>query len=146
MSLDKTIKRWLERHYWKVTPDQDAPSEKFYFKVWAQDPSKRRVMISRDREQKNILAFTAPIELDAATARGIGDKLSAIQQQKLYLELHVLLASMHLGYNTGVFTNMAVQHRLPIDEHLSEHPVDLKAKEVVDGVIAVKSMIRKAVI
>jgi hypothetical protein len=30
---------------------------------------------------------------------------------------------MHLGYNTGVFTNMAVQHALPIDEHLSEHAV-----------------------
>lgn len=146
VSLDKTIKRWLERHYWKVTPDQNAPSEKFYFAVWAQDPSKRRVMISREREVNGILGFTAPIELDSDTVRGIGDKLSAIQQQKLYEELHVLLASMHLGYNTGVFTNMAVQHALPIDEHLSEHAVDLKAKEVVDGVIAVKSMIRKAVI
>lgn len=103
-------------------------------------------MIGRDREQKGILAFTAPIELDSDTVRGIGEKLSAIQQQKLYEELHVLLASMHLGYDTGVFTNMAVQHALPIDEHLSEHAVDLKAKEVVDGVIAVKSMIRRAVI
>lgn len=37
VSLDKTIKRWLERRYWNVTPDQNAPSEKFYFIVWAQD-------------------------------------------------------------------------------------------------------------
>ena len=144
--LDMALTRWLERHYWTVTPERDAPGDKFYFAIWARDEAKRRVLISREREVNGILGFTAPIELDSDTVRGIGDKLSAIQQQKLYEELHVLLASMHLGYNTEIFTNMEVQHALPIDEHLSEHAVDLKAKEVVDGVIAVKSMIRKAVI
>lgn len=144
--LDKTITRWLERHYWRVTADQNAPGDKFYFAVWAQDGANRRIMISRDKEARGILAFTAPIELDSGTVLAIGTKLSTTEQQQLYEELHVLLASMHLGYNTGVITNMAVQHALPIDEHLSEHAVDLKAKEVVDGVIAVRSMIRKAVI
>lgn len=144
--LDKTITRWLERHYWRVTPEQNAPGDKFYFAIWAQDPAKRKVMISREKLAKGVLAFTAPIELDDDTVSGIGNKLSTIEQQRLYEELHVFLASMHLGYSTGVFTNMAVQHALPIDEHLLEHAVDLKAKEVVDGVIAVRSMIRKAVI
>ena len=145
VSLDRTIKRWLERHYWNVTPEQNAPSEKFYFAVWAQDPANRRVMITRDREMKGILAFTAPIVLDAATVGAIDTKLSATQQQQLREQLHVLLASMHLGYDAGVLTNMAVQHRLPIDEHLSEHTLDLKAKDVIDGVIAARSMIRIAV-
>ena len=145
VSLGKTIERWLERNYWNVTPEQNAPNEKFYFAVWAQDPANRRVMISREREVKGILAFTAPIELDAATVRAIGTKLSPTQQQQLYEQLHVLLASMHLGYNTGIWTNLAVQHGLPIDEHLSEHAVDLRAKEVIDGVIAARSMIRIAV-
>ena len=144
--LDKTITRWLKRHYWSVTPEQNATGDKFYFAVWAQDEANRRVMISREKEAKGILAFTAPIELDTDTVRAIGTKLSTTQQQQLYEELHVLLASMHLGYNTGGFTKMAVQHALPIDEHLAEHAVDLKAKEVVDGIVAARSMIRKAVI
>ena len=143
--LDKTLTRWLERRYWRVTPEQNAPGDKFYFAIWAEDEAKRRVMISREKLAKGILAFTAAIELDSATVRGIGTKLSTSHQQQLYEELHVLLDSMHLGYNTGVFTNMAVQHALRIDEHLSEHAVDLKATEVVDGVAAARSMIRKAV-
>ena len=143
--LDRALTRWLERRYWKVTPEQNAPGDKFYFAIWAQDEAKRRVMISREKSAKGVLGFTAPIELDANTVRGIGTQLSSIQQQQLYEELHVLLASMHLGYNTEVWTNLAVQHSLPIDEHLSEHAVDLKAKEVVDGLIAARSMIRKAV-
>lgn len=143
--LDRALTRWLERRYWKVTPEQNAPGDKFYFAIWAQDEAKRRVMISREKSAKGVLGFTAPIKLDDNTVRGIGTQLSSIQQQQLYEELHVLLASMHLGYNTEVLTNLALQHSLPIDEHLSEHAVDLKAKEVVDGVIAARSMIRKAV-
>ena len=144
--LDKTLARWLERHYWMVTPEQNAPGEKFYFAIWAQDGAKRRVMISREKLTKGSLGFAAPIELDSDTVRRIGAKLSKDQQQQLYEELHILLASMQLGYNTEVFTKMAVEHSLPIDEHLSERAVDLKAKEVVNGVIAARSMIRKAVI
>lgn len=146
VGLDKTLTRWLERHYWKVTPERDVPGDKFYFAIWAQDEAKHRVMISREKRMKGILAFTAPIELDSDTLGAIRAKLSDTQQQHLYEELHVLLASMHLGYVTEVFTNMTVQHALPIDEHLSEHAVDLKAKEVVDGVAAARSVIRKAVI
>ena len=145
VGLDKTIERWLERHYWKVSPDQNAPSEKFYFAVWVEDEARRRVMVSRDKEQKGILAFTAPIKLDDATVRAIDTKLSTIQQQQLREQLQVVLASMHLGFSTGALTKMWVQHSLPLDEHLAEHAVDLKAKEVADGVIAARSIIRIAV-
>ena len=69
-----------------------------------------------------------------------------MEQQKLYEQLHVLLASMHLAYKSEILTNMVVQHALPVDERLSEHMVDLKAKEVIDGVIAARSTIRRAVI
>lgn len=142
--LDKRIKKWLERHYWTVT-ESSAPKDKFYFAVWAQDEAKRRVMISREKEMSRLLSFTAPIDLDSGVIQTIGTKLSTAEQQKLYQQLHLLLASMHLGYRTQIFTNMAVQHALPIDDSLSEHAVDLKAKEVVDGVIAARSMIEHSV-
>ena len=102
-------------------------------------------MISREKATKGILGFAAPIDLDDDTIRKVGDKLSPVEQKKIYEELHVLLASMHLGYNSEIMTNMAVEHSLPIDEHLSEHTVDMKAKEVVDGIIAARSSVRRAV-
>jgi hypothetical protein len=144
--LDETLTRWLERHYWTVTRAENVSGDKFYFAIWAQDEAKRRVMISREKSVKGLIAFTAPIELDKETVSAIGSKLSAAQQQQLYEDLHVLLASMHLGYNTAVLTNMTVQHALPINEHLSENEVDLKAKEVADGIAAARSMIRRALI
>ena len=144
--LDRTVKRWLERHYWTVNPESNVPADKFYFAIWARDPSDRRIMISREKATKGILGFAAPIDLDDDTVRKLGDRLSAVEQQKIYEELHILLASMHLGYNSEILTNMAVEHALPIDERLSEHTVDLKAKEVVDGVIAARSTVRKAVL
>ena len=144
--LDRTIKRWLERHYWTVNPESDVPSDKFYFAIWARDQADRRIMISREKDSKGILGFAAPIDLDDDTIRKIGEKLSPVEQQQIYEELHILLASMHLGYNSEIFTNMAVEHALPIDDHLTEHMVDLKAKEVVDGVIVARSMVRRAVL
>ncbi len=40
---------------------------------------------------------------------------------------------------------LAVQHALPLNSQLSEHVVDLKAKEVINAVIGVRSLIRKAI-
>ncbi len=143
--LDRTLKRWLERHDWTVTP-ADVPRDKFHFAVWAEDLSHRKVLISREKQVKSILAFSAPIELDSATVTAIGQNLSGPQQQRLNKELHVALASMHLGYSAGDLRNMAVQHALPIDDQLAEHAVDFKAKEVADGVIVARELCRKAII
>ncbi len=57
--LDKALTKWLERHYWTVTPERDAPGDKFYFAIWARDEAKRRVMISREKPVKGLLAFSA---------------------------------------------------------------------------------------
>ena len=70
--LDKTITRWLERHYWTVTAEPDGPSDKFYFAIWARDEANRSVRISREKPDNRTLAFTAPIDLDEDTVREVG--------------------------------------------------------------------------
>jgi hypothetical protein len=144
--LDKTVARWLSRHYWRVRIDIAATPANSYFAFWVQDDGGRRVMVSRERDVKNTLAFTAPIDLDPKVLALISAKLSTVEQQRLYEDIHVLLASMHLGYASSTFSRITIQHALPIDEQLSEQAVDLKAKEVANGVIAARSIITRAVL
>jgi hypothetical protein len=143
--LDRTVKRWLERRYWRVSEDSDVPLDQFHFGFWVEDTGKRRVFVCREKEQRRILAFTAPVGLDVDTIDAIAKNFSTPDQQRLYEEVGLLLSTMHLGYISRDFRKITVQHGLPIDEELSEHSVDLKAKEVADGVIAVRCMIRKSV-
>lgn len=146
--LDKTLKRWLQRHYFHAIDDRmpSAQPDAFHFALWMSDEAGRKVMISREREAKGVLGFTAPVELDEETVRGIATKLSATQQQRLYEELHVLLATMNLAFRSRKFTSITVQGMLPVDDQVTEHTVSLKAVEVVNGVIAARSVIRKAVL
>ena len=53
-----------------------------------------------------------------------------------------------MGYDGARWplNELVVQHALPLDKQLSEHLVDLKAKEVINAVIGVRSLLRKAII
>ena len=142
--LDKTLRRWLERRYWKVSAEE-VDKGTFYFALWAEDDAGRKILVSRGRQQSRLLAFTANVALDQAIVHGIRTRLTPDEQQRLYQDLQVLLASMQLGYRIGDFTTIAVQDALPLDEQLSEHGVDLKAKAVSNGYAAARSLIGKAV-
>ena len=142
--LQKRLVKWLSRRNWKIRIERNP---KFYFIIWAEDDSHREVMISRDKKDKGILAFTALIHKDKSLLSKL-DRLTVTQRNQLLEDIRVFFATKDMGY-VGAWwplNKLSVQHALPLDYQLSEHLVDLKAKEVVNAVIGVRSLIRKALL
>jgi hypothetical protein len=142
--LDKTLSRWLRRRNFRVE-SLKVDKKDFYFGVRASDDVGRSVLISREKNAKGILAFSAKVQLSQDTISRLS-RLRADVQQGLYLDIHILLASMQLSYDTTDFLHLAVQTAIPIDENLTEHSVDVTAKAVTLGYAATRSLIQKAVL
>jgi len=143
--LDNTLKRWLKRRHWKII-DENFPKDTFYFGFWIEEAEhQRKIFVSRSKVDKGILAFSAQLSLDAPTLASIAN-LSPTENRRLHEELQILLASMLLGYIAADFAKAGIQHGLPIDDSLTEHEVDLKAKQISLSVAAARSLIRKTVL
>ncbi len=148
MFLQKRLTKWLLTRNWKIRADKNP---NFNFIIWAKDNANREVMVSRDKKDKGIIAFTALIHEDSPKDRDLLtklDQLGANQRNRFVEDIKVFLASKDMGYEGALWplNKLAVQHALSLDSQLSEHIVDLKAKEVINAVIVVRSLIRKAII
>lgn len=140
--LDKRLAAWLKKRNWKTNIEKKEP---FYFIIWAEDDDGRKVAITKGKEDKGILAFSAriPVERDLLLAL---DKLTQGQRRQLLEDIKVFFASKNMSYSGADWplTKLAVQGALPIDGQLSEHLIDLKAKEITMAIIGVRSLVRKA--
>lgn len=142
--LDGRLTKWLLARNWKVRKEKRTG---FYFIIWAEDESHRELAITRERNAKGVLAFTALVGI-ATDWECYLDSLTPRQRDQLVEDIRVFLASKDMSFDGALWplSKLSVQHALPLDSHLSEHSVDLKAKEVVNGVIGIRSLIRKAII
>jgi hypothetical protein len=145
MFLERRLKRWLEVRHWSIRIEKD---QHFYFVIWAEDESHRKIAISRHRNDKGVLAFTALVNQTGKTWEPKLDVLTGKQRTQLIEDIRVFFASKDMGYDGAdwPFDKLTVQSALPLDSQLSEHLVDLKAKEVVNAIIGVRSLIRRAIV
>lgn len=141
--LERRIKGWLLKSNWSVEVEEKP---EFYFIIWAKDDSHRELAITREKKAKGILAFTAVVprekDWDFKLAR-----LTATQQYQLVEDIKIFLASKDIGYD-GVewpLEKVTVQSALLLDHNLSGYLVDLKAKGVINAVIGIRSLVRKAI-
>jgi len=142
--LQKRLMKWLLTRNWKIRIEKHP---NFYFIIWAEDDSHREVMISRPKEDSGIIAFTALVYREEKLFSKL-EKLGAVPQNQLVEDIRAFLAGKDMGYGGASWplNKLSVQHSLPLDSQLSEHLVDLKAKEVINTVIGVCSLTRKAII
>ncbi len=142
MYLRQRITRWLLARNWKVRIEDKAG---FYFIMWAEDESHRELAITRDKKDAGILAFTARVPLDKDWSDKL-DKLNNTQRNSLVEEIKVFFASKDMGFAEAKWPlhKISAQHALSLTTELSEHTIDLKAKEAINAVIGVRSLIRKS--
>lgn len=141
--LERRIKRWLRKGNWSVVVEGKAG---FYLVIWAKDDSDRELMISREKGNKGVLAFTAVVPRKEdwnLKLAGLADS----KKHKLVEDIKVFLAIKDMGYD-GVrwpLEKVTVQDGLILDHNISGYLVDLKAKRVINAVIGIRSLVRKAI-
>jgi len=141
--LERRIKRWLMKGNWLVEIEEKP---EFYFIIWAKDDSNRKLLISREKGNKGVLAFTAVVPREEDWDLKLAG-LAASKQYQLMEDIKIFLASKDMGYD-GVrwpLEKVAVQGGLVLDYNLSGYLVDLKAKSVINAVIGIRSLVRKAI-
>ena len=143
MFIERRLKGWPKVRNWEIKVEENP---KFSFIIWAEDDSHREVAITRDKHDKGVLSFAARMHIDKEWEPKL-TKLTAGQRTRLIEDIHVFFAAKDVGYAGASWPldKLAVQGALPLDQQLSEHLVDLKAKEIINAVIGVRSLIRKAI-
>jgi hypothetical protein len=142
--LEGNVKRWLLNRNWMVKA-KDI-SKLYYFAFVAEDEFKRSVTIIRDKHDKHVLTFTALIPIDKAILVEL-EKLSVSKQRQLTEDIRIYFTSKNMGYWDAKWplNEIKVQTALPIDSQISEHLIDVKAKEIINTQIGVHSIVRKAI-
>jgi len=109
-------------------------------------PFDREVTIVRREKGKSILAFSAPIQIGTEERAGL-DGLAPAQKDQLIQEIIIYFTGKDVGYESANWPldKLAIEHVLPLDNKLTGYLVDLRAKEVINGVIGGRSIIRKAI-
>jgi len=141
--LERRIKRWLLKRNWSVEMEEKPG---FYFIIWAEDDSNRKLAITRGRQDKGVLAFSAPVPMELGWNLKLAE-LNPSQQYQLMEDIKIFLTGKDMGYD-GVnwpLEKLGVQDGLLLDHNISEHLVDLKAKSVINAVIGIRSLVRKAI-
>lgn len=136
---------WLVTRHW-VLETNTSPS--LHFGWWATDPDARyQMLISRDKVDSGILAFTAKVPLEANWLEPL-NAMGKSAQQILIQEMGVFIAAMQMGFDglEWPLLNLAVQSALPINNNLSEHDVDVRAKAMIHAIQGARSIIPKAII
>jgi hypothetical protein len=145
MFLKRRIQGWLLKANWSVEIEEKPG---FCFIIWAKDECNREVGITREKKRKDILAFTALVKMEMV--RDWDLKLAGLndtQKHQLMEDIKVFLASMDVAYDrvTWPLEKVTVQNAVLLDNNISGYIVDLKAKSIVNAVIGVRSIIRKAI-
>ena len=104
------------------------------------------VPISPRRELGSARSTTTPIPFDKDWNNKL-ERLAGKQRTNLIEDIRVFFASKDMGFGEAGWPlqKVAVQHALPLNQDLSEHAIDLKAKEVINAVIGVRGLVRKAI-
>ena len=115
-------------------------SPNLYFGVWAAelDNPQKKILISRSKgADKDILAFSALVPLDAAWLEPLS-RMPEVSKGLLIQEMHVFIATMRMAFAAleWPLDRVAVQHAIPIDNNLSAYAVDLEAKQVLHAILA----------
>jgi hypothetical protein len=141
--LERRIKGWLLKAKWSVEIEKKP---EFYLIIWAKDDSNRELAITREKGNKGVLAFTAVVPREQDWGLKLAG-LNATQQYQLMEDIKIFLASKDMGYDgvTWPLEKVTVQGGLLLDHNLSGYLVDLKAKSVINAVIGIRSIIRKAI-
>ena len=140
--LKGRIRKWLLKRNWSVEIEEKP---EIYFIIRAKDDSKREVVITRHKDNKERLVFTAAANIEKNWDMKLAG-LNDIEKRKLVEEIKIFLAIKDMGY-IGVKwpLEVKIQHILILDPDISGYLVDLKAKSVINAVIGVRSIIRKAI-
>jgi hypothetical protein len=139
----RRIKRWLMKANWSVEIEENPES---YFMIWAKDHSNRKLLISRHKGNKALLVFTALVARDEGwdlKLAGLNDR----QKYQLMEDIKVFLAVKNVGYDEvrWPLEKVTVQDGLLLDNNISGYAVDVKAKSIINAVIGVRSIVRKAI-
>jgi len=141
--LEGRIKKWLLKANWSVVVDRKP---KFYLIIWAKDDSNREVGITREKGNKGILAFTTVVPRGKDWNVKLAE-LDATEQYKLMEDIKIFLAGKDIGYDKvrWPLEKVTIQSAIILDHNVSGYLVDLKAKSVINAMIGVRSIIRKAI-
>ncbi len=152
--VGQRLNDWLQRRGWDVRIE---PRPEFNFLLHLTAPgSGKQIVVTRDKHTRgDVLAFTAKVGLDP---RWLGplDVMSQKQRQLLIQEITILLATKNIGFDLANPLDrkepirwppdVKVQTALAQDHTLSQHSVDLAAKSIEQSMIAVRALIRKAIL
>ncbi len=144
--LRQRVTNWLVQRQWTL---QTESSPNYYFALWAAELEnpQRMLFISRAKDHKDILTFSARVGLDPLWLEPLS-KMADIPKQVLVQDMGVFINTMHMGFGglEWPLNHLAVQHAIPIDTNLSAFGVDLEAKKVLHAVLGTRRLIRKAII
>jgi hypothetical protein len=141
--LERRIRGWLVRSDWSVRIEKQPGA---YFWIWAKDPTGRELAVSRHREKKEILVFTALVPLEQDWVLKLA-ALGRVEQYRLVEDIKIFLAIKDMAYRDVEWPpeRVAVQDALALDHNISRYLVDLKAKKVINAMIGAKSIVRRAI-
>jgi hypothetical protein len=141
--LERRIRGWLVRSNWSVRIDKQPGA---FFWIWAKDQAARELAVSRHKENKGILVFTALVPLEGDWVLKLA-KLGAVEQCQLVEDIKTFLATKDMAYVDVKWPleKVTVQDALALDDNISRYLVDLKAKKVINAVIGAKSIVRRAI-
>ncbi len=143
LTFGNQVRDWLLNRGWSVRQESKP---QFEFIIWAMDDSKRELAITKEKIHPDILAFTAPIPIDKSWQEQLA-KLPLNVADQLVENLKILFSTHNIGYGglRWPLEKVGVQDALPINNELSQHSVDVKAKQVINAVIAARSTIRQTI-
>lgn len=141
--LKRRIKKWLLERNWSVELEEKP---EYYFIICAKDDSNREVVITREKKKKRVLVFSAFVTREENWDVKLAG-LNTTQKHQLVEDIKIFLAMKDMGYDDvrWPLDKMKVQHILILDPNISGYFVDLKGKSVINAVIGVRSIIRKAI-
>ena len=145
--LEGRVTKWLLERNWSVRTDQAAKARLgFYFALEATDAEGRTVAITRGRDSKHVMAFSAKVMLDRKWLPYM-EKLTVPERKKLLEDIRVLVAIKSIAFDglEWPLLHFSVQDAQPIDQVLSEHKVDITAKNVTHAMIGARSIIRRSI-
>jgi len=152
--VEHRLNDWLQRRGWSVRIER---LQQFNFALHlTESDTGKQVYVTRDkRTRDDLLAFTARVGLDPRWLPSLV-AMSENQRTELIQEIVIFLAAKDVSLvlndprqpDSPISwpPDVKVQVALPQDHTLSQHSVDMAAKQVVLSMLGVRAIIRKAVI
>jgi hypothetical protein len=141
--LDRRLSGWLKKRNWITKIERKEP---FNFIIWVSNSDGLVTAITKLKKGRNVLAFSAKVPISAEWGVFLV-RLTGRQRAQLLEDIKVFCASKNMSYDGASWPldKLAIQSPLPINSQLSEHVVDLKAREMEMASIGIRSLIRKSI-